>query len=127
MTENRIADRRAGSHTPGDCPNYKGNEIAMDEINRRLDDGSARMGRIEDTIEANHKTANVDRKRLEAKLDANSAATGELLEIIRMGKGFFRGLAWTGKWLRRILMWTLPLATAILSFWWAITGHVPPK
>ena len=127
ITEHRTGERRADWHTPADCYKLLDAQTAMDGINKRLDDGSARMGRIEDTIEANHRKAGVDRRRLEDKLDANSAATNELLEIIQMGKGFFRGVAFAGRWFRKILMWVLPLATAIVSFWWAITGHVPPK
>ena len=124
MNEKRTGERRAG-YAPDDCPNYVNNKAAMDEINTRLDDGHARMTEMQTTIDANHKQTLIDRKRLEGKLDANSEATGELLEIIRMGKGFFKGLAWTGKWLRKILMWVLPLATAVLTFWYTITNHGP--
>lgn len=127
ITDHRKLERREGWHTPEDCQKLLGTQHAMDEINKRLDTGTLRMERMEATIEANHKTAKEARTRLEDKLDANSAATNELLEIIKMGKGFFRGLAWTGKWLRRILMWVLPLATVIMTFWYQLTGHGPTK
>lgn len=87
-----------------------------DYVNQRLADGTARMGRIEAT-----------QVRVEAKQDANNADTAEMLEIIRMGKGFFRGVAACGKWFRKVIMWTLPLATAILAFWYTLTGHGPTK
>lgn len=127
IQDHRIGERREGWHTPADCYKLLDAQTAMDGINKRLDDGSARMGRIEDTIEANHRKAGVDRRRLEDKLDANSAATNELLEIIQMGKGFFKGVAAVGRWFRRIVMWVLPLATAILAFWYTLTGSGPGK
>lgn len=148
ITEHRTGERRADWHTPADCYKLLDAQNAMEGINKRLDDGSARMGRIEDKIAENHENANTDRKRLEssvadikavqasiveasarqeAKQDANNADTAELLEIVRMGRGFFRGVAAVGKWFRKIVLWVLPLATAIIAFWYTITGHGPGK
>jgi hypothetical protein len=126
-TENRSNERRADWHTPSDCYKMLDIQTAMDGVNKRLDDGSARMAKIESTLDANHQTARASRKRVEDKLDANNEATQELLAIINMGKGFFRVIAWIGKWLRRIVLWTLPVLTAIIAFWYTLTGHIPPK
>lgn len=46
----------------------------VDGIDARLNAGDARM------------------TRMEQKIDANSSDTSEVLEIVRLGKGFFRGL-----------------------------------
>lgn len=70
----------------------------IDDVNRRLDEGTARMDRYE------------------AKIDANSADTAEVLDILRLGKSFFRladGLA-------RIIKWTLALAVPIAVLWYTI-------
>lgn len=89
----------------------------IDSIYQHLDEGNARMTAIEVSMAEYHKTAAEDRQRLEAKQDANNADTAEALEIIRMGKGFFRGAAWIGKWLRRIVMWVVPPVVAIIGLW----------
>ena len=103
----------------------------IDSIYQHLDEGNVRMTAIEKSMADYHKTAAEDRKRLEAKLDENSQATeeskkatDEILEIIQMGKGFFRSIAWTGKWLRRTVMWVVPPVAAIIGLWQALK---PPK
>lgn len=71
--------------------------------------GEARMGTIEASIVKNtEETA------------ASAKVSQEIYEIVAMGKGFFKSLAWIGKWIRRILMWVLPLATAIMAFWYTM-------
>ena len=89
----------------------------IDAINAHLADGNKRMTAIEVSMADYHKTAAEDRQRLEAKQDINNADTAELLEIVRMGKGLFRGAAWIGKWLRRIVMWVVPPVVAIIGLW----------
>jgi hypothetical protein len=130
-------ERRDDWHSPADCvrlieveERFKEGTERMQRIESTVSDGTERMQRIEtsvDVLMANQTAIIETHKRQEAKQDANDAATAELLEIIRMGKGFFRGVAFLGRWFRKIALWVLPLATAILSFWWAITGHNPPK
>lgn len=76
----------------------------IDDVNRRLDEGTARMNRYE------------------AKIDANSADTAEVLNILRLGKSFFRladGLA-------RFIKWTLALAVPIAVLWYTIKNGGKP-
>ncbi len=100
----------------------------MAGVNKRLDDGHARMCAIEASVDAVTRTIDagvIAHARLEKKLDANNRATDELLEIISMGKGFFK---WTGRianFLRQAILWLLPVVTAILAFWYLVTGQHP--
>ena len=95
----------------------------MSGVNKRLDQGHARMCKIEDSISANHQASMADRERLEQKVDASNASIDELLEIIRMGKGFFKWSARIANFLRQAILWLLPVVTAVLAFWYLITGH----
>lgn len=99
-------------------------QAEIDSIYQHLDEGNVRMTAIEVSMDDYHKTAAGDRQRLEQKLDENSAATLELLEIIQMGKGFFRAVGWIGKWVRRIVMWVVPPVVAIIGLWQSLK---PPK
>ena len=92
----------------------------IDSIYQHLDDGNARMTAIEVSMAEYHKTAAEDRQRLEAKQDVNNADTAELLEIIRMGKGLFRGAAWIGKWARKSVMWLGPPISILVGIWYTI-------
>lgn len=58
--------------------------------------------------------------RIRAMLDSNNEATAELLEIIKMGKGFFKALGWIGKVARAIILWVAPIATALIGLWYSI-------
>lgn len=118
-------ERRADWHTPQDCHKLLDVQTSMKQINERLDKGQARMDSIEKSIADGHAVSAADRGRLEAKLDLNSVATNELLEIIQSGKGFFRWVGKVGDWTRSVILWTLPVATAILAFWYVLTGHQP--
>lgn len=64
-------------------------------IEERLTRGDARMGTIE------------------TELAANTAATQEVLEIVSMGKGFFKVLGHIGN----AVKWTLGIATAVGAAW----------
>jgi len=135
INDHRHTERREGWHTPVDC--YKllatqemvaGLHDEMAGVNKRLDDGHARMCAIEASVDAVTRTIDagvIAHARLEKKLDANNRATDELLEIISMGKGFFK---WTGRianFLRQAILWLLPVVTAILAFWYLVTGQHP--
>lgn len=101
-------ERREGWHTPADC-------FRLLETQERLDKGSERMQRIEDSIvevKANQVKMAEAHTRFEIKLDGNSNATAEILDIISAAKGFFRGAALIGN----ALKWVLGIATAIIAF-----------
>lgn len=119
--DRRQGERRADWHTPETCFKLLDVQNTMDSIFKKLEDGDARMGCMEDNIAGNHRVVCQDIKSIEAKLDANNKATDELLEIIQMGKGFFRALGFVGKWIRRVILWIAPVVTALISLWYAIT------
>ena len=104
--ERRQGERRADWHTPETCEKVNGVQEQVEAVKVQL--------------EETHKKIDC----IEIKLDANNKATDELLEIIQMGKGFFRALGWLGKWLRRIVMWIVPPVVAIVGLWQSIR---PPK
>jgi hypothetical protein len=105
--ERRQSERRADWHTPETCFKLLDVQTTMDSIFTHLAEGKARMDCIE------------------GKLDANNKATDELLEIIQMGKGFFRAVGWIGKWIRRVIMWVVPPIVAIIGLWQALTSKHP--
>jgi hypothetical protein len=107
-------EQRKDWHTPADC-------FKLLDVQQRLDDGSGRMKRIEDSIES-LKDAHA---RIEIKLDANtrstemsSEATAEILEIISTAKGFFKGASAIGA----VFKWLAGIATAGLALWFTIKG-----
>lgn len=57
-------------------------------------------------------------ERIEAKLDANSAKTDEVHEIISVAKGFFKVLGWIGKGVK----W-LTVVGAFVGGVWAAWAH----
>lgn len=74
----------------------------IDDMDARLIQGDARMSSIEAKQDAHSK-----------KLDANSADTAEILEIVRMGKSLFRFAGWFGG----LFKWTLGIAVGISTLW----------
>lgn len=105
--ERRQHERRADWHTPETCFKLLDVQTTMDSIFTHLAEGKARMDCIE------------------GKLDANNKATDELLEIVQMGKGFFRAVGWIGKWIRRVIMWVVPPVVAIIGLWQMIFNKQP--
>lgn len=122
--DRRMTERRKGWHTPDTCTKVIGVQAAIEDLKQQLTLGDIRMGCLEDNVAGNHRITTQDIKLIERKLDENNAATLELLEIIQMGKGFFRTVGWTGKWLRRIVMWIVPPVVAIVGLWQSLK---PPK
>lgn len=128
----REGERRRDWHTPEDCFKLLDVQKAMTSINERLEEADVRMGCMEDNIAGNHRITSEDIKSLEKKLDENSRATeenrqatAEVLEIIRMGEGLFRAVRFTGKWIRKIVMWIVPPVLAIVGLWQALTNKHP--
>jgi hypothetical protein len=83
-------DRRVSSKDRRDCPYAEQNA-------RMFREGTERMNRIE------------------AALGENTAATKEMLEILQMGKGFFK----TTKMLGDVLKWAIGIAIAVVTAWHA--------
>lgn len=142
----QLVDRRADWHTPNDCFKLLDVQKAMDSIFARLKEGNdrmdsifchleqsdVRMGCIEDNIAGNHRIVSQDIKSLEAMMDANkkaldenTAKTNDTYEILEMGRGFFKGIAFTGKWARRLIMWVVPPVVAIVGLWQSLTNRHP--
>ena len=65
------------------------------DAERRLDDGSTRMQRIED------------------KLDKNSEATKEVLDILLLAKSFIRIMGIVGN----IVKWAAAIAAPVIAVW----------
>lgn len=126
MTEKPIEDRRQGErradwHTPNDCFKLLDVQTAMDAIYKQLAAGDKRMSCIESKLEANHKVATDGLNKLSSSQDEYSRDISEVLEIVRMGKGFFKTVFVAGKWVRKSVMWIVPPLTALLSLWYMLT------
>lgn len=138
----RQGERRADWHTPNDCFKLLDVQSTMDRIFARLQEGDERMnsifsqledtqttiGCMQDNIAGNHRIVSEDIKSLELTmsdhrkaLDENTAKTHDIYEILEMGRGFFKGIAFTGKWLRRIVMCVVPPITAVVGLWQLFT------
>lgn len=111
--EKRVGERRADWHTPADC-------FKLLDVQQRLDDGSGRMTRIEESIAEVRSTMMETHARFEAKLDANSratdaaaTATAEILEIISTAKGFFKGMNYLGL----AVKWVTGVSAAVLGLY----------
>jgi len=76
----------------------------VDSVNQRLDDGDERMTRIE------------------AKLDDNSSDTAEMLDIIRLGKSFFRIIGGIGTFVK----WAAAIAAPLVAIWYTIKNGGKP-
>ena len=81
-------------------------------INARLDEGDARMTRMERELAAN--TAATEQVR---------ANTADLVEVFRAAQGAFRVLNWIGK-AAKPLGYIASACAACLGFWAALKGHI---
>lgn len=80
-------------------------------ISQRLDDGDARMTRIETDLANNTKATQELGK-----------STAELVAFIQAMKGLFKVLDVIGRWARPI-SYIVALITALLTLWAAFKGH----
>ncbi len=71
-----------------------------DDIERRFVAGTARMDRIE------------------AMIMANTADTAEVLEILRLGKSFFKVIGHLGS----LIKWATAVGAPVVAFYYAIKG-----
>lgn len=95
-------------------------------INQRLDEGDARMGRIEGDVGDVRADIAAVRKDLETNTKATQAVatnTAELVEMFQAMKGALKVLNWIGSWAKP-LAYVIGLGTAALGFWTAIKGHL---
>ncbi len=91
---------------------------AVRGISQRLDDGDARMTRIEADLANNTKATQENTK---ATQDL-SKSTADLVAFIQALKGLFRVIDWVGR-LAKPIASILALVTAGLALWAASKGH----
>ena len=91
MPQRRLSDRLNPHDARGSCKE-------LDEVQLRLSGGDERMDRIE------------------KKLDDNCSDTAEVLDILRLGKSFFRLAGYFGSFVK----WASAIGAAVLAFWYAI-------
>ena len=110
-----------------DCAKLLSVQEAMDGVNVRLDDGTKRMSRIEesvtavnDCIKANNDAALVHRIKFEKTLEENTQATADILDIISAAKGFFRVAGAIGS----VIKWGTGIAAACIGLWVTIKGQL---
>lgn len=125
VDERRHGERRSDWHTPNDCFKMLDVQKTMDSIFGELAEGRARMDCIERKLEANHLAATDGLNRLASSQEDSTAKTDRIFEIVCMGEGFFKGVKFTGKWLRKAVMWVAPPIAAIIGLWQMISnkGH----
>lgn len=100
--------RRRTDHEPGDCT---GGCDDLDEIDARLDRGAARMGGLETQVQ-------------EVKTDLGALKTDveEVLDILRLGKSFFRLAGYVGQ----VVRFAAPIAAALAGLYYALKGGGKP-
>lgn len=91
---------------------------AVRGISQRLDDGDARMTRIEADL-ANNTKATQENTRATQEVSKNTA---DLVELIKAFKGMFKVLDWLGRMAKPIAS-ILALGSAGLALWAAWKGH----
>ena len=75
----------------------------------RLDEGSARMGRIEGLLSANT-----------SEMTRNTSDTSEILGIMRESQAAFKLIERVGS----VLKWTVGIVTPLLALWWALRDNL---
>lgn len=90
---------------PTEHPHPEGH--GPDDIERRFEAGSARMGRIE-----------ANQHVMGAEQSAMRAEVSEVLEILRMGKSFFKVIGHLGS----LIKWAAAVGAPIVAFYYALKG-----
>jgi hypothetical protein len=85
----------------------------MQEAYRALADVE---GRMEEKMRAELKTGSERMDRIEAKLDGNCSDTAEVLEILRLGKSFFKLIGHFGAFVK----WISLIGAAVAGFYLTI-------
>lgn len=137
--DRRHGERRADRHTPETCfklldvqepmnrifARLKEGDARMDSIFGELAEGRARMDGIEKKLGVNHLAATDGLNRLASIQEESRQDMSRVLEIVSMGEGFFKAIKFTGKWLRKAIMWVVPPIAAVIGLWQMIfnKGH----
>lgn len=116
-SDRRHGERRSDWHTPNDCFKMLDVQRTMDSIFGELAEGRARMDGIEKKLESNHIAATDGLNRLASSQEESRQDMIRVLEIVSMGEGFFKGVKFAGKWLRKAIMWVVPPIAAIIGLW----------
>jgi hypothetical protein len=92
----RKTDQEHG-HDAGDCP---GGCDDLDIIDDRLDRGAVRMD------------------ALETQITAIRTDVEEVLDILRLGKSFFRLAGYVGSFVK----WSVAIGAPVVAFYWTLKG-----
>ena len=85
----------------------------MQEAYRSLADVESRM---EDKMRAELKVGSERMDRIETKLDNNCSDTAEVLEILRLGKSFFKVIGYVGSFIK----WVAAIGAPVVAFYFAL-------
>jgi len=72
--------------------------------------------RLEQRMQSELKAGSERMDRIEAKLDGNCSDTAEVLEILRLGKSFFKVIGYVGAFIK----WTAAIAAPIVAIYFAV-------
>lgn len=128
VPERREVERRKDWHTPEGCHKLLDVQTAMDRIFNRLKEGDERMDSIFGHLIESKGRMDCIENKLNANtksLNDNTEKTNRIFEIVEMGEGLFKGIKFTGKWLRRSIMWVVPPVAAIIGLWQMIFNKQP--
>ena len=96
----RLTDQSNPHYPGGGCKTLDELEVRIDG---RFEKGAERMDGLETLIKTNNQDTN------------------EVLEIVRMGKGFFKGLGLIGTCIK----WVVGIAAPVVALWYSVKGGIP--
>lgn len=103
FVERRLSDRCVETGT-ATCEMLQDMESRMDN---KLILSNERLKRVEDKLDENNAATN-----------ENNAALAEVLDILRLGKAFFRLAGYVGKFAK----WATAIGTPLAAAWYALRG-----
>lgn len=110
--DRRQGERRQESCKLESCEHITGVQAQVEALKLQLEATTEKIHCIETKLDANTQAT-----------EENNKASAQILEIVEMGEGFFKGVKATGKWARKIVMWFAPPITAAIGMWYAITNR----
>ena len=91
----------------------------MDRVNPHRPDGSClALDMIEQRIQVRLDQSSERISTIEADLKKNTTDTSEILEILYMGKSFFKAAGLFGSFVK----WATAIAAPVLVFWYTLKG-----